>query len=382
MALMDFEMAMMEPDGDPMIEDMLMDRMMMADHDLMIAEDMLWMAENDLIMAQGIATDLAQIADAEELEAYEAETAVQTLADASIYDPNSEYSSSSSSSSYDYAYEDDWSFDQGVTGLIVYESDVEQFRVEVVGASGSKLDLTLGSASSGAVEKVSFLGDFSTFSFDDFDLLFEGMTIPDDNDNHVPTESNTHDHDEMADFSVSKVEIYREGVSSAVADIALTSSSNSSYLDTLSMSVGDFNLEIVETVDEDLEIMSAGEIFEIANIDLLDVDEILMDGIAATATFGHSTYGPLIVLDSSALESASSIPQMAEAFEIGTVENLTGADAPALDGAKYATDINDAATIYFDFGSRNSLITDEEFAIYWDGAEDLAGIFTDISDIA
>ena len=213
--------------------------------------------------------------------------------------------------------------------------------------------------------------------YDDYDA---GEFVSNDD---IPTYSDTHDHDDMANFLVDGVEIYREGIESAVADLALSSSgNNSSYLDTLSISVGEFNLEIVETVDEDLEIMSAGEIFEIANIDLLDVDEILMDGIAATATFGHSTYGPLIVLDSSALESASSIPQMAEAFEIGTVENLTGADASALDGAKYATDINDAATIYFDFGSRNSLITDEEFAIYWDGAEDLAGIFADISDIA
>ena len=72
---------------------------------------------------------------------------------------------------------------------------------------------------------------------------------------------------------------------------------------------------------------------------------------------------------------------MAEAFEIGTVENLTGADASALDGAKYATDTNDAATIYFDFGSRNSSITDEEFAGYWDDVEDLADIYADISDI-
>ena len=302
--------------------------------------------------------------------------------------------SSPSSSEHDHAYEDSWSFDQGVTGLIVYENDVEKFRVEVVGNDGSGLDLTLGSAASGAVEKVSFSGDFSTFSFDDFDLLFEGLSTPDDFDDYdagdfvsnddIPTDSDTtHDYDDMADFLVDGVEIYREGITSAVADIAVSSSgNNSSYLDTLSITVGEFNLEIVETVDEDLEIMSAGEIFEIANIDLLDVDEILMDEIAATATFGHSTYGPLIVLDSSALESASSIPQMAEAFEIGTVENLTGADASTLDGAKYATDTNDAATIYFDFGSRNSLITDEEFAIYWDGAEDLAGIFTDISDIA
>ena len=225
--------------------------------------------------------------------------------------------------------------------------------------------------------------------------MFEGLSTPDDYDDYddydagefvsnddIPTYSDTHDHDEMADFLVDGVEIYREGIASAVADLALFSSgNNSSYLDTLSITVGEFNLEIVETVDEDLEIMSAGEIFEIANIDLLDVDEILMDEIAATATFGHSTYGPLIVLDSSALESASSIPQMAEAFEIGTVENLTGADASALDGAKYATDTNDAATIYFDFGSRNSSITDEEFAGYWDDVEDLADIYADISDI-
>ena len=147
------------------------------------------------------------------------------------------------------------------------------------------------------------------------------------------------------------------------------------------MSVGDFTLEIVEEVDEDLEIMSAGEIFELAEIDLLDVDEILMDGVAATATFGHSSYGPLIVLDSSALASASSIPQMSDDFEIGTVENLTGAEASSLDGAKYATDANDAATIYFDFGSRNSSITDEEFAGYWNNVEDLADIYNDISDI-
>ena len=124
------------------------------------------------------------------------------------------------------------------------------------------------------------------------------MMIPDDYDasgfesnDYIPTDSDTHDHDEMADFTVDGVEIYREGIDAAIADIALSSSASSSYLDTLSISVGDFNLEIIETVDEDLEIMSAGEIFEIANIDLLDVDELLMDEIAATATLGHSTYG-------------------------------------------------------------------------------------------
>ena len=51
-----------------------------------------------------------------------------------IYDPTSEYSSSSSSSSpssHDYAYEDSWSFDQGVTGMIVYESDVENLGLRL-----------------------------------------------------------------------------------------------------------------------------------------------------------------------------------------------------------------------------------------------------------
>ena len=179
----------------------------------MMAEDMLNFAEIDLMYAEETAKNLAQIADAEELEAYEAETLAQTLADAAIYDPNSEYSSSSSSSSHDHAYEDSWSFDQGVTGMIVYESDVEKFRAET---DGSVLDLTLGSAASGAIEKVAFTGDFSTFSFDDFDLLFEGIMLPDDYDDyddHLSTDSNTHDHDDMADFSVSGVEIYREELS-------------------------------------------------------------------------------------------------------------------------------------------------------------------------
>tara|TARA_B100000003_G_C10787114_1_gene313325 strand:- start:293 stop:736 length:444 start_codon:yes stop_codon:yes gene_type:complete len=147
------------------------------------------------------------------------------------------------------------------------------------------------------------------------------------------------------------------------------------------MSVGDFSLDIVEVVDEDLEILSADEIFELADINLLDVDDILSDGIAAVATFKYDG-STLITLDSSALETASSIPQMAEDFEIGTVQNLTGSEVSSLGGAKYATDANDAATIYFDFGDRNDDITDAEFAIYWDNAEDLADIYKDISDIA
>ena len=285
---------------------------------------------------------------------------------------------SSSSSSHDHAYEDSWSFDQGVTGLIVYESDVEKFRVEI-NTDGDELDLTADPANLGSVKQVSYYGDFSEFSFEDFDILIDGLAMPDDYDDYDDENS---DEDDFESLTIEKVEIFNDPSSAAVAEIELSSSSSSSYLDTISLSVGDFTLEIVEEVDEDLEIMSAGEIFELAEIDLLDVDEILMDGVAATATFGHSSYGPLIVLDSSALASASSIPQMSDDFEIGTVENLTGAEASSLDGAKYATDTNDAATIYFDFGSKNSLITDEEFAIYWDGAEDLAGIFADISDIA
>ena len=390
MAMMDYDMMMFDPDMmmfDPMMDMMFMDQMMFAEDDLMFAEDYLMFAEDDLAAA------MDYLLNAEEAAA-EAQTLAQTLADASdeayaayqealAYEPTFSLDPiSSSSSTDDHAYEDSWSFDQGVTGLIVSESDVEKFRVEI-NTDGNELDLTLGSATSGSVKQVSYYGDFSEFSFEDFDILIDGLAMPDDYDDYDDYDDENSDEDDFEPLTIEKVEIFRDPSSStADAEMELSSSSSSSYLDTISLSVGDFTLEIVEEIDEDLEIMSAGEIFELAQIDLLDVDEILMDGVAATATFGHSSYGPLIVLDSSALASASSIPQMSEDFEIGTVENLTGAEASALDGAKYATDANDAATIYFDFGSRNGLITDEEFASYWDAAEDLEEIFTDISDIA
>ena len=56
---------------------------------------------------------------------------------------------------------------------------------------------------------------------------------------------------------------------------------------------------------------------------------------------------------------------MADVFEIGTVENLTGADASALDGAKYELTQMTPPPFILILEVEIASITDEEFASYW-----------------
>ena len=189
---------------------------------------------------------------------------------------------------------------------------------------------------------------------------------------------------EMGEMSgpsaVTEVAMYKgNGTSQALTPVAelisSKSSESSSGYDKLSLSLGDFSL-VIEEEGEDFDMVHAADFFDLANIDiLLDIEDLLLEGIKATATFSKSDV-PLIELDSTALTDGVAGPQISADFDVGTI-----ASPSLLAGAKFATDTNDAVAFSFDFGDKNTLISDAEFETYFNTIDDMEDVFEDITHL-
>jgi len=281
-----------------------------------------------------------------------------------------------------------WTVDNGMYRVGILEDGVgapREFMIEVstgFGPEPDTLKLIDGrpTESGTDIDKVIFTGDFSNFSFDDFEGLTHALSIQysdDHGENGMPAEG------EMGEMpgpsEVTKIEIFKgngyiQGLT-PVAELTSSKSKGSLNYDSLSLTLGEFTLDIVEE-GENLDVISAADFFDLANMDILaDVDDFLMEGIKATATFSKSNV-TLIEVDSTALTDGVAGPQKSAEFDVGTI-----ASPSLLAGAKYATDTNDAVAFSFDFGNMNASISDEEFETYFINIEDIEDVFDDISQL-
>ena len=121
-------------------------------------------------------------------------------------------------------------------------------------------------------------------------------------------------------------------------------------------------------VSEDLpEYITAGDIFNFANVDLLDVEEVIQDGVDGLFTLSHSTHGDLVIIESDMSNSpAGETVVMGDGETFGTHE-----------GKMFVSDSNDIVAAYFDFGDLE--VSDAEFEAYWETIDGITDMFADIA---
>ena len=131
----------------------------------------------------------------------------------------------------------------------------------------------------------------------------------------------------------------------------------------LSLSLGDYKMSLVSKQLPDY--ITAGDLFDFASVDLLDVEEIIKDGVDGLFTLNHKTHGDIVVIESdmSAASGSSTMIGTGDTFGIH-------------DGKRFVSDSNDVVAAYFDFG--NVAVTDAQFATYWDSIDGITDMFAEI----
>ena len=131
----------------------------------------------------------------------------------------------------------------------------------------------------------------------------------------------------------------------------------------LSLTLGNYTMSLVSQQLPDY--ITAGDLFDFATVDLLDVEEIIKDGVDGKFTLNHKTYGDLVIIESNMSSAAGSTTVLGSNETFGTHN-----------GQRFVSDSNDVVAAYFDFG--NVAITDAQFEAYWDKIDGITDMFVDI----
>ena len=133
----------------------------------------------------------------------------------------------------------------------------------------------------------------------------------------------------------------------------------------LSLQLGDFTMSIVS--DDLPDYITAGDIFDFADVDLLDVEDVIQEGNDGLFTLSHATHGELVIIES----------DMSNAPAGGTVTMGEGETFGTYEGKRFVSDSNDIVAAYFDFGDLE--VSDAQFEAYWETIDGITDMFAEIS---
>ena len=165
-------------------------------------------------------------------------------------------------------------------------------------------------------------------------------------------------------YTIDKVLVYgKDSSSDGLTDAAVAQAEIAQGA--LSLTVGDYTMSLIS---QDLpDYITAGDLFDFANVDLLDVEEVIKDGVDGLFTLSHSTHGELVIIES----------DMSSAPAGGTVTIGDGDTFGTYEGNRFVSDSNDIVAAYFDFG--DLVVSDAQFQNYWESIEGITDMFTDIA---
>jgi hypothetical protein len=177
----------------------------------------------------------------------------------------------------------------------------------------------------------------------------------------------SHSHSESstfnANYTIDKVLVYEKDSSktNGLSDNPVAQSEMAKG--SLSLSLGDYTMSIVSQQLPDY--ITAGDLFDFASVDLLDVEEIIKDGVDGLFTLNHKTHGDIVIIESDMSSATGTSPIIGTGDTFGTYQ-----------GQRFVSDSNDVVAAYFDFG--NVAITDAQFETYWDSIDGITDMFTEI----
>ena len=279
------------------------------------------------------------------------------------------------SSSSGIAQYDSWTVANKVNDVVISKGGVDLVSAAVGGSNNTELELTnLEVATTGTVNKVKLTGDFSKFKFQDISSILMDINPTQSGPGHDPSgtsspsgsssssygsvtspsgsgtsssgsvtspsgsgssSSGSHSHGNSSssgqptDFSITKAQIYGKGDDSN--PIATSSITNK----IMKLTLGEYKVE-AEITGENFS-ADGGALFQLAGIDLLDLEDAVADKLSGTMTLSQGNTELLkAVTDMSALTGAKPMLGPGEVFGV-------------YDGKMFMADSNYQAAAYFDF---------------------------------
>ena len=300
-----------------------------------------------------------------------------------------------------------WKVAGGFTGFDVYETTASESKLALsVSVDATSVQITakgqgiLGGLTNGDVASVKLEGDFSGIDAEHlFDIVDQLSLDPSSSSsggegshgsiggNEVASGEESHGSiggsegaggegsygsssgsgslSASAPYTISKVYVYGQD-SSTESDLTALPVATANIGDgSLSLVLGDFTMSIVS--DDLPDYITAGDIFDFADVDLLDVEDVIQEGNDGLFTLSHATHGELVIIESDMSSvSAGQTVVMGEGETFGTYE-----------GNRFVSDSNDIVAAYFDFGDLE--VSDAQFQTYWESIDGITDMFTEIA---
>ena len=250
---------------------------------------------------------------------------------------------------------DQWTATNKVTSMVIQKGGVDVVSATLGGTNNTELVLTNLEVGTGKVNKIKLTGDFSKFKFQDISHVLSDInpsdsgpegayspsgstTSPPSSTTSSPPSSTTSpstgtEHSgatggEHTDYSITKAEIFKKGTETAIATSLLENK-------IMKLTMGEYKVE-AEITGENFS-ADGGALFQLAGIDLLDLEDTVADKLSGTMTLSQGNTELLkAVADMSALTGAKPMLGPGEVFGV-------------YDGKMFMADSNYQAAAYFDF---------------------------------
>ena len=301
-------------------------------------------------------------------------------------DPNNAYGGKSGTDqTIDYFDPKTWTVADGFESIELFKGSTKVISVTVTDTT-MLIKGEAGFASSfsnGDVGAISLQGDFSKTNMDEFFDILDQLSVDQTSSSSSSSSSSSGEpfsssHSSSGssgssyssssssgpNYTIDKVLVYgKDSSSDGLTDAAVAQAEIAQGA--LSLTVGDYTMSLIS---QDLpDYITAGDLFDFANVDLLDVEEVIKDGVDGLFTLSHSTHGELVIIES----------DMSSAPAGGTVTIGDGDTFGTYEGNRFVSDSNDIVAAYFDFG--DLVVSDAQFQNYWESIEDITDMFTDIA---
>ena len=284
--------------------------------------------------------------------------------------------------SVDYFDPETWKVAGGLEQIIIKKGTASVFEINVTDTS-MEIEAETGFATdyaNGDVGAILMEGDFSQTDADSFFDIIDQLSLDPSSSSSssssslsnesvsgssYSSSSSSSSSSSAPNYTIETVKVYGADSSQSNGLTAQPTGIAKIGTGSLSLQLGDFTMSIIS--DDLPDYITAGDIFDFADVDLLDVEEIIKDGNDGLFTLSHATHGELVIIESDMSSvSAGQTVVMGEGETFGTYE-----------GKRFVSDSNDIVAAYFDFGDLE--VSDAQFEAYWETIDGITDMFVEIA---
>ena len=277
-----------------------------------------------------------------------------------------------------------WTVAGGFTGVSLAVNGSDVVEVSITGTESTTMNITAKSGftellldedfADDDVASIQLVGDFSNIDGEHiFDVLDQLSLSPSsESEGHdsmspdsMSPDSDDHDHDEEGSdgpaYTIDTVYVYGKDGNGLTSSHVAKAEFDTGFL---SLTIDDYTMSLDS--DSLPDYITAGEVFDYANVDLFDVEAVVANKDDGYFVLSHSEHGDLLIIDSNMSDAdADATITLGEDFNFGDYEQV-----------RFVSDSNDVVAAFIDFGSE---IDDADFQTYWNEIDDITDMFADIA---